>query len=233
MKRLKVIIADDELPALNLIDSYVKQIPSLQLVARCNNSKEVLDVLSKTDVDLLFLDIQMPGMNGLELSKRLLTDVKVIFTTAFPNYAIEGYKVNAIDYLLKPFDFEEFSLAVKKTNSMINTEIENTSDSIFVKSDHKLINIKFDNILYVESDRDYVKLFTENMVAPVSTLTTLKELELQLPSNFFMRIHRSFIINLKKIDHVERNQVIISNTRITLADSYKDIFHNYLNKHTL
>lgn len=233
MNRLKVIIADDELPALNLIESYVQQIPSLQLVARCNNAKEVLDVLSEKDVDLLFLDIQMPGMNGLELSKRVHTDVGIIFTTAFSNYAIEGYKVNAIDYLLKPFDFEEFSIAVQKASSFIHRETDSIADSIFVKSEHKLIKIKFEDLLYAESDKDYVKLFLEKGVSPVSTLIPLKDLEAQLPSNMFMRIHRSFIINLKKIDQIERNQVIISNTRITLADTYKDAFHNYIHKHTL
>lgn len=234
MNRIRVIIADDELPALNLLASYVNQMPLLQLVAKCNNASEVLQELSHENVDLIFLDIQMPGMNGIELSKRISPRLGVVFTTAFTNYAIDGFKVEAIDYLLKPFDFEEFSRAVKKAQKRVN--IVNTAsetDSFFVKVDYRFENIKYDNLLFAESDKDYVKLFIENKIVPLSSLLNLKDLQEQLPSEKFMRIHRSFIINLNKIESIERNQVIINTHRITIADSYRAEFQKYLQKHTL
>lgn len=234
MNKIRVIIADDELPALNLLASYVNQMPILQLVAKCNNASEVLQELSHENVDLIFLDIQMPGMNGIELSKRISPRLGVVFTTAFTNYAIDGFQVEAIDYLLKPFDFEEFSRAVKKAQKRVN--IVNTAsetDSFFVKVDYRFENIKYDNLLFAESDKDYVKLFIENKIVPLSSLLNLKDLQEQLPSEKFMRIHRSFIINLNKIESIERNQVIINTHRITIADSYRAEFQKYLQKHTL
>jgi len=234
MKRIRVIIADDELPALNLLESYVKQFPMLELVGRCGNAEEVIKRIAETDVDLLFLDIQMPGMSGIELSKRLASHHKVIFTTAFPNYALEGYKVEAVDYLLKPFDLEEFSSALKKAEKRILLEQSRTSiDAFFVKTEHRLERIRFEDLLLIESDRDYVKLFIEGQNKPITTLLKIKDLEEQLPQNQFMRVHRSFIVNLTKIDRIERNQILVGDKRITIAESYRAHFQTYIQKHIL
>jgi DNA-binding LytR/AlgR family response regulator len=232
MNRIKVLIADDEAPALKLVKSYVQQLPMLELVSECKNGKDALEALKKEPIDLLFLDIQMPGMSGLELSKRLSPKQKVIFTTAFSNYAIEGFKVDAVDYLLKPFDIEEFKKAVLKAEDWFNRENIVGVSSFFVKTEYHLERIQFDDLLIAESDRDYVKLFLQNK-SEISTLMTLKDLEEHLPSSQFMRIHRSFIVNLNKIDRVERNQVIIGSHRITIADTYKNAFSHYIQKHIL
>ena len=232
MNRIKVLIADDEAPALKLVKSYVQQLPMLELVSECINGEDALEALKKEPIDLLFLDIQMPGMSGLELSKRLSPKQKVIFTTAFSNYAIEGFKVDAIDYLLKPFDIEEFKKAVLKAEDWFNRENIVGVSSFFVKTEYHLERIQFDDLLIAESDRDYVKLFLQNK-SEISTLMTLKDLEEHLPNSRFMRIHRSFIVNLNKIDRVERNQVIIGSHRITIADTYKNAFSHYIQKHIL
>lgn len=232
MNRIKVLIADDEAPALNLVKSYVQQLPSLELVAECKNGEEAMEALKQHPIDLLFLDIQMPGINGLELSKRLSPKQKVVFTTAFPNYAVDGFKVDALDYLLKPFDIDEFKRAVLKAEDWFHRENNSGVNSFFVKIDYRLERIQFEDLLLAESDRDYVKLYLQN-TSEISTLMTLKDLEEHLPSNQFMRIHRSFIVNLNKIDRVERNQVIIGKHRITVADTYKNAFAHFIQKHIL
>jgi two-component system, LytTR family, response regulator len=234
MRRLRVLIADDEAPALNLVKSYVNKLPNLELVSECQNGNDVIEALKNNDIDLLFLDIQMPGMSGIELSKRISSKQKVIFTTAFPNYAIDGFKVDALDYLLKPFDSDEFTKAVHKaTDWFTKNNAEQIANSFFIKTDYRLERIHFDDILFAESDRDYVKLYLISQVEPISSLMNLKDLEEHLPTTTFMRIHRSFIINLNKINRVERNQVIIGNQRITIAETYRTSFANYLQKHTL
>lgn len=234
MKKINVLIADDEAPALSLVKSYVLKQPGLVLVSECKNGTEVMEALRNNEIDLLFLDIQMPGMNGIELSKRITQQQKVIFTTAFPNYAVDGFKVDALDYLLKPFDLEEFTKAVHKAEDWFRKNLTSQQiNSFFIKTDYRLERIQFDDILFAESDRDYIKLYLSSHHEPISSLMNLKDLEEHLPATMFMRIHRSFIINLNKINRIERNQVIIGNQRITIAETYRLPFTNYLQKHTL
>lgn len=232
MKKIKVMIADDELPALKLTESYVNQLPALELIALCGSADEVIEISRKYPADLYLLDIQMPGMNGLELSKRLPEHAGVVFTTAFPEYALDGFKVNAIDYLLKPFDFEEFNKAIKKVLLRIENRLEKT-EGFFVKTEYHLEKIKFNQLLFAESNRDYVRIYVAGKEEPVVTQMPLKDLEDQLPASDFMRVHRSFIINLHAIELVERNRISIKNHQIPVADSYRTEFQNYLKKHTL
>lgn len=231
MNKLKCLIVDDEPLALDLLEGYVKQTPFLELVGRCGNAFEAMTLLESHNIDLLFLDIQMPDLSGLEFSRTLKNGPMIIFTTAFEQYAIQGYKVDALDYLLKPFSYEEFLVAANKgkERSQQTTYKPTSSDdeSIFVKSEYKQVKISLKDVLYFEGLKDYVKIYLEGQTRPVLSLISLKHLEEELPS-YFMRIHRSFIINLKKIEAVERSQVIINKNAITIADNYKEKFGEYL-----
>ena len=238
MKKITCLIADDEPMALSLIESYVLKTPFLELKAKCNSAIKAMEFLeTDSDIDLFFLDIQMPDLTGLEFSRLLPAKSKVVFTTAFDQYAIEGYKVNALDYLLKPFDYNEFLNAAQKarnhfeTNSLQNTENQQNnknSDFIFVKSEYRQIKINFSEILYIEGLKDYVKIYTSSHPRPILTLMSLKKLEEELPSEQFMRVHRSYIISLEKIEAIERNHVVIKEGFITIAPNYKDILMEYI-----
>ena len=238
MKKITCLIADDEPMALSLIESYVLKTPFLELKAKCNSAIKAMEFLeTDSDIDLFFLDIQMPDLTGLEFSRLLPAKSKVIFTTAFDQYAIEGYKVNALDYLLKPFDYNEFLNAAQKarnhfqTNSLQNNENQQNnknSDFIFVKSEYRQIKINFNEILYIEGLKDYVKIYTSSHPRPILTLMSLKKLEEELPSEQFMRVHRSYIISLEKIEAIERNHVVIKEGFITIAPNYKDILMEYI-----
>lgn len=236
MKKIRCLIVDDEPLALNLIEGYVKKTPFLELAGRCNNAFEALERLGGGDIDLLFLDIQMPGLNGVELSRTLSGGPKVIFTTAFEEYALEGFRVDAIDYLLKPFNYEEFVKAANKAREWLSIKdghkhaVPEEKDTLFVKSEYKLVKIELKKVTYIEGLKDYAKIFLEGQNRPVMTLMSLKSLEEQLPSGDFMRIHRSFIIRLDKVDMIERNQVVIGATSITIADQYKEAFQGFLSK---
>lgn len=238
MKKITCLIADDEPMALSLIESYVLKTPFLELKAKCNSAIKAMEFLeTDSDIDLFFLDIQMPDLTGIEFSRLLPAKSKVIFTTAFDQYAIEGYKVNALDYLLKPFDYNEFLNAAQKarnhfeTNSFQNNENQQNNknlDFIFVKSEYRQIKINFSEILYIEGLKDYVKIYTSSHPRPILTLMSLKKLEEELPSEQFMRIHRSYIISLEKIEAIERNHVVIKEGFITIAPNYKDILMEYI-----
>ena len=238
MKKITCLIADDEPMALSLIESYVLKTPFLELKAKCNSAIKAMEFLeTDSDIDLFFLDIQMPDLTGLEFSRLLPAKSKVVFTTAFDQYAIEGYKVNALDYLLKPFDYNEFLNAAQKArnhfeiNSVQNAENQQNkkkSDFIFVKSEYRQIKINFSEILYIEGLKDYVKIYTSSHPRPILTLMSLKKLEEELPSEQFMRVHRSYIISLEKIEAIERNHVVIKEGFITIAPNYKDILMEYI-----
>ena len=236
MKKITCLIADDEPMALNLIESYVLKTPFLELKAKCNSAIEAMQVLEdQKDIDLFFLDIQMPDLTGLEFSKLLLQNSRVIFTTAFDQYAIDGYKVNALDYLLKPFDYNEFLNASTKARNYFESQHpvsvskpEKKQEFFFVKSEYKQIKINFSEILYIEGLKDYVKIYLKDNPKPILTLMSLKKLEEELPSENFMRIHRSFIIGLDKIEAIERNHIIIGKEQIAIAPNYKDSLMEYI-----
>lgn len=233
MKMIRCLIVDDEPLALNLIDGYVQKTPFLELVGKCTNAYEALEKIASEKIDLLFLDIQMPGLTGMELSRSLKNGPKVVFTTAFEEYALEGFKVDAIDYLLKPFNYEEFLKSANKAREWLSVTSgisETDPDAFFVKSEYKLVKIDLQKVLYIEGLKDYAKIFLKDQTRPVLTLMSLKSLEEQLPSQQFMRIHRSFIVRLDRIDLIERNKVVIGPVGITIADAYKETFQTYLAK---
>ncbi|WP_339812182.1 LytTR family DNA-binding domain-containing protein [uncultured Imperialibacter sp.] len=234
MKKIRCLIVDDEPLALNLIESYVEKTPFLELAGKCSSAYEALEKIAAEKIDLLFLDIQMPGLTGMELSRSLKNGPKVVFTTAFEEYALEGFKVDAIDYLLKPFNYEEFLKSANKAREWISVTSGGSSETdpnaLFVKSEYKLVKIDLQKVLYIEGLKDYAKIFLQDQTRPVMTLMSLKSLEEQLPSQQFMRIHRSFIVRLDRIDLIERNKVVIGQVGITIADAYKETFQAYLNK---
>ena len=240
MLKISCIIVDDEPMALNLVESYVEKTPFLVLRKKCSSAIEAIEYISNGSVDLLFLDIQMPDLTGIEFSKMLPQESRVIFTTAFDQYALEGFKVDALDYLLKPFDYAEFLVAVNKAHTWFSltkgkTVANNSKEKefLFVKSEYKQVRIKLANVLYFEGLKDYIKIWLKNNPKPILTLMSLKSLEKELPEAQFLRVHRSFIVSLKNIESVERSQIIINQKRITVTEQYKADFLAFIAKNSL
>lgn len=224
MKRLKCVIADDEPIARQILENYLKDIANLELVASCKNAFEVMEILRKQPIDVLFLDINMPKLSGISLLKSLQEKPEVIITTAYPEYAIEGFELSVTDYLLKPFSIERFLQAILKVQQklqikpVITTKIEKKEHSIFVKSDKKLIKLNFDEIYYIEAYGNYVKIFTDEMILTAQTLSDFIE---KLSSNF-IRVHKSYIINFTHLKLIEGNQIILQNNKkLPIGKSYK------------
>lgn len=231
--KLKCIIVDDEPLAVNLLRTYAEQTPFLELVGTFDNALAALEVVNNKHLDLIFLDINMPKINGLEFSKTLPASIKVIFTTAYDQYAVESFRIKALDYLLKPIAYTEFLGAAQRALEWFNLIDSKKATSIFVKSGYRVRKIDLDSILYIENKKDYVEFFIEGEDEPVSSLMSLQSLEEKLPSNSFLRTHRSFIVNLNKVKTVERNCIIFGKKYIPVSDSYRDKFQDFLNKHVL
>jgi len=239
MRKIRCLIVDDEPLALDLIEDYVLKTPFLELVNKFNSPFQAIEALQTEKIDLIFLDIQMPGLTGIDFSKLIQHGPKVIFTTAYSQYALEGFKVDAIDYLVKPINYQEFLKSSNKAltwfglteqTSTGNSDEETLNTSIFVKSEYKLIRVDLRSILYIEGLKDYVKIFIQDQTKPILSLMSLKTLEEKLPPAQFMRIHRSFIVNLNQIAKIERNRIVFGSVYIPIADTYKDQFQEFLNK---
>ncbi len=240
--KLSCIVIDDEPMALQLVENYVLKTPFLELKGKFSNAIDVLQFFHSTEetINLIFLDIQMPELTGLDLSKKIPPMTKIIFTTAFDKYALEGYKVNAVGYLLKPFSYVEFLEAAEKvqklSQSSVNFGAVETSQQpnyMFVKSDYKQLKINFDDIIYIEGLKDYVKIHLTTQSTPILTLLSLKKLTEQLPSDRFMRVHRSFIVALDKVKEVERHQIVFGKQRITIAEQHRESFDDFLKQNSI
>jgi DNA-binding LytR/AlgR family response regulator len=238
MRKIRCLIVDDEPLALDLIEDYVLKTPFLELVNKFSSPFQAIDALQNEKVDLIFLDIQMPGLSGIDFSKLLQNGPKIIFTTAYSQYALEGFKVDALDYLVKPINYQEFLKASNKALTWFSL-IEQNSDSksvepsitsIFVKSEYKLLKVELSDILYIEGLKDYVKIYLKEQSKPILSLMSLKTLEEKLSPEQFMRVHRSFIVNLSQISRIERNRIVFGSVYIPIADSYKEPFQEFLNK---
>lgn len=220
---LTCAIIDDEPLAISLLESYVNKTPFLRLTAKFNSALEALPVLSAQPVELLFLDIQMPELSGMEFSRILEADTRIIFTTAFEQYALDSYKVNALDYLLKPISYPDFLKAANKALQWYEhmqapaAEIE----SIFIKTEYKQVQVELRKILYIEGLKDYVKIFIEDEPHPILSLMSMKSLEEMLPASRFIRVHRSFIVQPEKIKVIERNRIVFGKEYIPISDNYK------------
>jgi two-component system, LytTR family, response regulator len=230
---LTCLIVEDEPLARNLLTDYVKKIPSLELIGACPGPLEALEVLKSKPVDLLFLDIQMPELTGIGLLKALPNKPMVIFTTAYSEYALEGYELDVVDYLLKPITFERFLRAVNKvqmrsTSKQTKSGFAPQDDFIFVKDGTKLVKIMINDILYVEGLKDYVTIVTKSQ--KVVSLQRLKVLEEQLPESLFVRIHNSYIVSLRAITSVHKNEVQIGTAFLPVGETYKKSFKEAIEK---
>ena len=232
---IKCAIIDDEPLAVELLVSYVNKIPFMELHGKYSNAVDAMKGIAEDPVDVVFLDIQMPELNGLELSKMLPEATRVVFTTAFEQYAIDGYRINALDYLLKPISYPEFLEACNKALQWFTMvqQAEETKEpeatSIFVKSEYKLLQIELDDIRYIEGLKDYVKIYTEQSPHPILSLMNMKAIEQMLPSSRFIRVHRSFIVQKSKIREIDRNRIVYDNgLYIPIGDSYKQAFQDFL-----
>lgn len=236
---IRVVAIDDEPLALQLVKGYIANTPSLDLAGAFDNPIEGVAFISSSDVDLVLLDIQMPDLTGTELAKVIAGGPKVIFTTAYEKYALEGFRLDAVDYLLKPFSYAEFLKAVQKAEKLIELErrqlpeLEVTTDFLFIKADSRIRRIDFSAIQYIEGLKDYVKIFLTGEKKPVLSLSTMKALEARLPADKFMRVHRSYIVSLDSVNVIERNRIVYGDVRIPITDQYRENFQKFLGRNFL
>ncbi len=233
---LNCAIIDDEPLAAELLASYARKTPELNLVGTFESAVTAMKVIREETVELLFLDIQMPEISGLEFANLLPKRTRIVFTTAFDRYAIEGYKTGAIDYLLKPISYDKFLFAVNKAIEWFSVvdkqQLLSRDRFIYVKSEYKLLRINFDDILYVEGLKDYIKVYISG-AKPVMSLMNMKKLEDYLPQPQFQRVHRSFIVNMAKVEMIDRGRIVVDNVFIPVSESYKEKVQGYIDGHTL
>ena len=241
---IRVLAIDDEPLALQQIVAYIKKVPFLELAAQCQSALEARKFLENDTVDAIFCDINMPDLNGMDFVKSLTVPPLVVFTTAYSEYAVEGFRVNAVDYLLKPFGLQDFQRAANRLKERLelptataqvsagqvvgSSDAPMSSDVLFLKTDYRIVKVNISDIRYIEGMSEYLKVWLDTDVKPIITLLSMKKMEERLPANF-MRIHRSYIINLNKIEEVNKNRVILDkDTYLPIGDLYKEAFQSYL-----
>ena len=232
---IRCIAVDDEPLALRQIETYISKVPYLDKVALCSSASEATKLLQNESVDLMFVDINMPDISGMDFVKSLDNPPMVIFTTAYSEYAVEGFKVDAVDYLLKPFGFEDFQKSAAKAKKFFDQQnavsaiAAQADDALFFKTDYKVVRVPMDKILLVEGMSEYLKIHIDGEKEPVIVLLSMKKLQERLPSDKFMRIHKSYIIALSKIREVSKGRVIMTGGfTVPIGDMYKDEFNAYL-----
>ena len=232
---IRVLAIDDEPLALQQLVAYIKKIPFLELVNECQSAVDAKNMMQNDIIDAVFIDINMPDLNGMEFVRSLAVPPLVVFTTAYSEYAVEGFKVDAVDYLLKPFGLDEFQRAANKLKAryeaMRQSEISavDDDDAMFLKTEHKVVRINISDIRYIEGMSEYLKIHLERQPKPLIVLLSMKKMEERLPAQTFMRIHRSYIINLKKIQEINKNRVIMdADTYLPIGDLYRDTLNRYI-----
>ena len=234
---IRCIIIDDEPLALKQMENYIQKIPYLELVAACQSAIDAKEVLEKNKIDAIFCDINLPELNGLDFIKSLENPPMVVFTTAYSEYAVEGFQLNAVDYLLKPFGCEEMKRAaekLKKRQEAIRSLQEvsqiDEDDAIFLKTEYKIVRINISDIRYVEAMSEYLRIHLVDYQRSIIVLLSMKKMEERLPSRSFMRVHRSYIINLKMIQEISKNRIMLGeNVEVPIGDSYREQFNAYIN----
>ena len=248
---IRCMAIDDEPLALQQIVTYINKVPFLELTAQCQSALEARQFLEQDTVDAIFCDINMPDLNGMDFIKSLVTPPMVVFTTAYAEYAVEGFKVNAVDYLLKPFGLQDFQRAANRLKDRLSPKLGDDrglnkgnissssdpqppnlggleDDTIFLKTEYRIVKVSISDIRYVEAMSEYLKVHVEGDSKPIITLLSMKKIEERLP-DYFMRIHRSYIVNLKRIQEVNKNRIIMDKeTYLPIGDMYKDTFQQYL-----
>ena len=246
---IRCLAIDDEPLALQQLVAYINKVPFLELAAQCQSALQAREYLERDTVDAIFCDINMPDLNGMDFVKSLTAPPLVVFTTAYSEYAVEGFKVNAVDYLLKPFGMQDFLRAANRLRERLlhqsssdsresstpaqaltnQVKSDEADDSIFLKTDYRMVKISISDIRYIEGMSEYLKIWLQGESKPVITLLSMKKIEERLP-DYFMRIHRSYIVNLTKIQEVNKNRIILdADTYLPIGDLYKDTFQAYLN----
>lgn len=237
--KLKCLAIDDEPLALKQMISYISQTPFLELVQGCSSAFEAMEILNTELVDLMFVDINMPGLSGMDFVKTLANPPKIIFTTAYSEFAVEGFQVDAVDYLLKPIAYDHFLKAASKAKERFpqqttsSEKLESKDDFLFIKSEYKIVRINIGDIKYIEGMREYVRFHLLNE-KPLMSLLSMKSVEEKLPADRFMRVHRSYIVNLGQVSVVERNRIVFDGkVYIPISDQYKEKFQQYLDQNFL
>ena len=241
---IKVLAIDDEPLALQQLATYIKKIPFLELVGECQSAADAKKLMEQDVIDAIFIDINMPDLNGLDFVRSLIAPPIVVFTTAYSEYAIDGYKVDAVDYLLKPFGLDDMQRAANKIKKQYELQRASTTaqpptlvsdidndDALFLKTEHRVVRVNVADIRYIEGMSEYLKIHFANGQKPLIVLLSMKKMEERLPAHTFMRIHRSYIINLKMIQEVNKNRVIMdADTYLPIGDLYRDTFTQYIDR---
>jgi DNA-binding LytR/AlgR family response regulator len=232
---IRCLAVDDETLALDLLEDNILRVPFLQLVKRCKNAYEAMQILQDKNIDLIFLDIQMPGITGMQFLQSLQTRPMIIFITAYKEYALEGFNLDVLDYLVKPVPFDRFLKATNKALEYYNLKQKQTSladinpEYIFVNSEYYLVKILINDITYIEGLKDYIKIHLANIKKPVITRMSLKAIEEKLPSNKFIRVHKSFIVSIHKITSFRKNRIHLAESEVPLSDFYRSAFLKIIN----
>ena len=238
---IKCLAIDDEPLALKQLVAYIEKVPYLELAGQASNAVEARAFLRDNTADVMFCDINMPDLNGMDFVKSLAAPPLVVFTTAYADYAVEGFRVNAVDYLLKPFGLDEFRRAAERVKERLSTEasqqtepaIRSNDDSLYVKSDYRVVRITVSKIRYVEAMSEYLRIHVEGEPKPITTLLSMKKMEERLPDTF-MRVHRSYIVNLQQVQEVNKNRIILdADTYLPIGDMYREAFQQYLDQRFL
>ena len=240
---IRCMAIDDEPLALKQLIAYISKVPFLQLAAQCQSALEAREYLEHDMVDAIFCDINMPDLNGMDFIKSLAMPPLIVFTTAYSEYAVEGFRVNAVDYLLKPFGLQDFQRAANRLKERFESSSPLVSspaadglpadNTLFIKTDYRIVKVSIPDIRYVEAMSEYLKVWIEGETKPLVTLLSMKKMEEHLP-DYFMRIHRSYIVNLNKIQEVNKNRIIMDkDTYLPIGDLYKEAFQTFLDKRFL
>ena len=239
---IRCIIVDDEPLAVAQLEKYVERVPFLVNVGSCSSAVEAMDILSTGNVDAMFVDINMPDIDGVQLVRSLTRPPMVVFTTAYSEYAIEGFRLDAIDYLLKPIAFDSFLKAANKlklvygiknpSQSVVEQNEGVSHDCLYVKSDYKMLRVPISSIKYIEGMSEYVRIFVEDNPKPIVSLLSMKKIEENLPADIFMRVHRSYLVKLNKVKQISKMRIVYDgNVYVPIGEMYKDKFFEYIDKH--